>query len=258
MVPDPKIKALDEWLETDRGRYVFSRQKKLILDLISPISGEAVLGVGCGAGHYLQLFQEKLCMVTGVDSSAETLKLAASRLGDQIELIFGEAEDLPFSDNEFDIVTLINVLEAANDPEKVVAEAIRVSRRRVFIGFINSYSFAGTRQSLKELFGFPLSINLRFFDVFRMKSIVEKSMNPPAIHWGSVINFPGFVYDFFSELEEVVPRNKNPLGAFVGMTFPVKYIYRTVQTPIMETFDLKAKSTVAPEAMRGMFQERKP
>lgn len=258
MVSDPKIKALDKWLETDRGRYVFARQKKLILDLISPISGEAVLGVGCGTGHYLQLFQEKLCTVTGVDSSAELLKIAAAKLGGHVELASGEADDLPFSDNEFDIVTLINVLESANDPEKVVAEAIRVSRRRVFIGFINSYSFAGTQQSLKELFGLPLSVNLRFFDVFKMKSIVEKSMTPPAIHWGSVINFPGFVYDFFSELEEVVPRSNNPLGAFVGMTFPVKYIYRTVQTPIMEQFDLNAKSAAAPEVMRGMVQERKP
>ncbi|MCK7467369.1 MAG: methyltransferase domain-containing protein [Desulfosudis oleivorans] len=41
----------------------------------------------------------------------EMLKIAREKHGDHAELILAQAEDIPFSDNEFDIVTIINVLE---------------------------------------------------------------------------------------------------------------------------------------------------
>ena len=76
------------------------------------------------------------------------------------------------------------------------------------------------------------------------------------IKWGSVIYFPTIVYDIATELEELVPYAKNPLGAFVGLTFPVKYTYRTAQSPIMESFKLNAEAQAsAPSAVRNMLQE---
>jgi len=111
-------KLSDKRLETVLGRYIFSRQKELILDLVAPRSGERLLGVDCGAGNYLQLFREKGCAVTGIDSSAEMLEIARDKLGGSTELILGKADDLPFSDNEFDIVTLITSLELSCNPQK--------------------------------------------------------------------------------------------------------------------------------------------
>jgi SAM-dependent methyltransferase len=243
-------------LQTVLGRYIFSRQKELILDLVAPRAGERMLGVDCGTGNYLELFREKWCAVTGIDPSAEMLKIAQDKLGDSTELILGKAEDLPFSDNEFDIVTLITSLELSGNPQKALAEAIRVSRSRVFVGFLNSYSLVGSQQRLKELFGFPLTSNARFFSHDEIKSMVTGLIGSPSISWGSVIYFPTIVYDFFSELDELFPLRKNPFGAFAGLMFPVKYTYRTAQSPIMESYELKAESQrAAPEAIRGMLRE---
>lgn len=244
-------------MDTVLGRYIFSRQKELILDLVAPRAGERVLGVGCGAGNYLHLFREKWCAVTGIDPSAEMLKIARDNLGDGIELILGKAEDLPFSDNEFDIVTLITSLEFTDNPQKALAEAIRVSRSRVFIGFLNNFSLVGSQQRLKELFGFPLTSNIRFFSHDKIKSMVAGLIGTPSISWGSVIYFPAIVYDFFSELDELFPLKKNPFGAFAGIIFPVKYTYRTAQSPIIESsYELKAESQrTAPEAIRVMLKE---
>ena len=251
-----KKTTFDQWMTSDRGQYIFYRQKKLILDLTAPLSGETVLGIDCGAGHYLNFFQDKNCRVTGIDSSEENLKYARSNLGHRAELVRGVPEDLPFSDNEFDIVTMVYALNRSSDPEKVIAEAIRVSHRRVFIGFLNPFSFIGTRKSLKDLFGFPQSESLRLFNVFQMKSQIERMISTPAVEWGSVVYFPRPVYDWFSEVDEIFPRKRNPLGAFVGMVFPIKYILRTVQNPVTEEFDLKVKSApAAPEAVRGMLKE---
>jgi ubiquinone/menaquinone biosynthesis C-methylase UbiE len=257
MVFDQKAaKLFDQRLETVLGRYIFSRQKELILDLVAPRTGERMLGVDCGTGNYLQLFREKRCTVTGVDSSAEMLKVARNKLGDSTELILCKADDLPFSDNEFDIVTLIISLELSCNPQKVLAEAIRVCRDRVFVGFLNNYSLVGSRQRLKELFGFPLTSNIRFFSHDEIKSMVKGLISSPSISWGSVIYFPSIVYDFLSELDELFPLRKNPFGAFAGLIFPVKYTYRTVQSPIMESYKLKAESQrTATEAIRGMLKD---
>jgi ubiquinone/menaquinone biosynthesis C-methylase UbiE len=146
-----------ERLKTPRRDYVFARQKELALDLIVPLSGERILDIECGTGNNLQFFREKWCFLTGVDSSREKLEIARQKYGDRAEFILGHAQDIPFSDDEFDIVTIINFLEIADNPRRVIEEAIRVCRGRVFIGFLNNYSFVGTKQRLKKIFGFPLS-----------------------------------------------------------------------------------------------------
>lgn len=256
MVIDQKaVKLLDKRLETAYGRYIFSRQKELILDLVAPHTGERVLGVDCGTGNYLQPFREKGCAVTGIDSSAEMLKIARDKFGTGTELISGKSDDLPFSDNEFDIVTLIISLELSGNPQRSLAEAIRVCRDRVFIGFLNNYCLAGTQQRLKKLFGLPLNSNIHFFSHAEIKSMVAGLIGSPSISWGSVIYFPAGVYGIFSELDDLFPLRKNPFGAFSGLIFPVKYTYRTVQSPIMESYKLQAKSRrTAPEAIRGMLK----
>jgi SAM-dependent methyltransferase len=242
--------------KTPRSNYIFGRQKELVLDLITPLAGERLLDIGCGTGNNLQIFSEKWCSLTGIDASMEKLEIARQKYGDRADFILAESGDIPFSDNEFDIVTIINFLEIANNPQKVIEEAIRVCRGRVFIGFLNNYSFFGTRQSLKNIFGFPLSGKMRFFSYPEIRRMVEDIAGDTVIKWGSVIYFPGIVYDFFEELEEAFPLEKNPLGAFVGLAFSAKYTYRTAQSPIMETFELKANSRrTVPETVRSMLRQ---
>jgi SAM-dependent methyltransferase len=249
-------KSPDAHLRTELGRYIFSRQKELIFDMVKPDAGERVLDIGCGTGNHLQLFKEKWCQVTGLDPNAKSLDIAKNKLGSGVDLIIGQPEDIPFSDDEFDIVTIINALETSLNPRKVISEAIRVCRGRLFIGFINNYSLAGTKQRLKELFGIPISTQSHFYSLNEMKIMVGNIIDNPEIKWGSVIYFPAFVYSFFEELEEMLPLTNNPLGAFTGLVFPVKYTYRTVQNPLIEPFKINGKARrAAPETARDMLQE---
>ena len=87
-----------------------------------------------------------------------------------------------------------------------------------------------------------------------IKDIARGLIDITAIKWGSVIYFPTIIYNISKELEELVPHMKNPLGAFVGLTFPVKYIYRTVQNPLIEPHQLKAGARTVPETVRSMLQ----
>jgi SAM-dependent methyltransferase len=61
-------------------------------------------------------------------------------MGARVDLRVGVAERLPYDDNEFDFVSLITVLEFCDDPQTAIAEAARVARKGLIVGFLNRHS----------------------------------------------------------------------------------------------------------------------
>ena len=235
-------------------RYLDGRIKSLILDLTAPRAGERLLDVGCGSGEHLSLFRRKGCDVTGIDPSSFLIDQASEQLRSRAELRVGPAEDLPFSDNEFDVVTLINSLEFTDDPGQAVAEAIRVCRGRVFIGVMNRYSLIGAQGRLTRLFPSPAGKKARFFHLASLSAMIRRQLPGIRIQWGSVIFLPWGWYDFATGLEERLPVMNNPFGAFFGLSFSVTFTFRTIQEVIREPV------AVAPEngrPMPGVIRELK-
>jgi SAM-dependent methyltransferase len=244
--------SYDQWLETPEGRYIDTRQKALILDLTVPRRGETMLDVGCGSGNCLLFFHRKGCDVTGIDSSASMLEAAKQMLGDKAELHAGEAEDLPFSDNEFDIVTVNTSLEFISNPEKAISEAIRVCRGRVFLGALNRYSFKSLRKNVMVCSNPAAYERARFFSFFELTGIIRRLLPGVRIQWGSVIFLPAGWYGSTARLEEAIPVMKNPFGAFLGFSFPVTFTLRTVQDIIGDSFTIRAKEG---QPVQGVVRE---
>jgi ubiquinone/menaquinone biosynthesis C-methylase UbiE len=246
-------RSYESWLQTPAGRYIDGREKSLILDLIAPRGGERVLDVGCGTGDHLLLFRRKGCDVTGIDPSPQMLKLAREKLGTRANFHQGYAEDLPFSDNEFDIVTLITSLEFIHDPDRAIAEAIRVCRGRVFLGVLNKYSCLGFSRRIRGAPHPSIYDHARFFHIAELNAMIRSNLQGIRIRWGSVIFLPEGWYGFARKLEETIPVMKNPLGTFLGLSFPVTFTYVTIQEPVRETVMITAKSRQpAPGAVREM------
>lgn len=248
-----KIDFPDEQMEASFGHCIFSRQNELILAMIKPEPGERVLDMG---GKHMPLFREKQCMVTGfIPSVPDRVSLCEKSSADGLKLYTGDTEDLPFSDDEFDVVAVINVLDASRNPQKLIAEAIRVCCGRIFLSFFNKYSFVATQERLKDIFGFPSIDKVYFFSIEEVKEMIEALVGRESLKWSSVIYFPAMAYGVFTELEKIIPSRNNPFGACVGLTFPVKYGCRTVQSPVISPYKLKRNNRVtAPEAVRGMLQ----
>ena len=236
----------DDWRATSVGRYLDGRIKSLILDLAAPRAGERLLDIGCGDGDHLSLFRKKGCDVTGIDPSPSQLDLARQRLEHRAELRLGRAEDLPFSDNEFDIVTLITSLEFTDDPGRAVAEAIRVCRGRVFIGVMNRYSLIGAQGRLTRLFNPPIPGAGRSFHLASLTAMIRSQLQGIRIHWGSVVFLPWGWYAFGAGLEERIPVMNNPFGAFFGLAFPITFSFQTIQETIREPV------VVTPDGTRPM------
>lgn len=107
----------------------------------SLVAGGSLLDVGTCFGFFPLLLRgwSPAPGITAVDLSAATLDLAAeaaSRLRvEAIEFARGDARDLPFSDDCFDTVAALHVLEHldAGSARRAVGEACRVARRRVVV-----------------------------------------------------------------------------------------------------------------------------
>lgn len=75
------------------------------MKMFSPKEGMLVLDVGCGTGIQLELYQEAGCKVFGIDPSPSMLEVARQRLGDRADLYLGDASDMPYPDETFDLIT---------------------------------------------------------------------------------------------------------------------------------------------------------
>lgn len=92
----------------------------------------ALLDVGTGTGRIAELFAPRAARVSAFDKSPEMLRIARARLQhlphDSVDFVQGDFARLPFADAAFDTVLFHQVLHYAQEPEKVLAEAARVTR----------------------------------------------------------------------------------------------------------------------------------
>lgn len=132
----------ERWYETVEGGFALDRENKLLRRMVSnwPRRGQKLLEIGCGTGLFLHVFWESGFEVYGMDSSPQMLSIARGRMGRNAELQVGQAEHLPYEDNEFDFAALLTVLEFTKDPKCVLAEAARVARKGLIITFLNRSS----------------------------------------------------------------------------------------------------------------------
>ena len=108
-------------------------QRQEFVNEISLEPGENVLDVGSGPGFLARIMKEKvgpLGSINGVDVSEFLLNIARSHTTekDGIKYFYGDATELPFPDESFDIITCTQVLEYVNDVDKALKEFHRVVR----------------------------------------------------------------------------------------------------------------------------------
>lgn len=145
--------AHENWYATTQGSYALMREKHLLQRVLSPWPrrGHSLLEVECGTGLFLEFFWEGGFDVSGLDSQLPLVTMAQERLGGRADIHTCVPDYLPYDDNSFDYVALINVLEFTPQPKAVLAEALRVAAKGVVIAFINPWSASGLSQKLASL-----------------------------------------------------------------------------------------------------------
>ncbi len=142
--------ALFEGLPTDYDRMgaLLSfgqdpRWRRALVRAIDPQPGQRVLDVATGTGLVAQaLARHAQCEIVALDQSEPMLAAARARLdrdpelAARVTLVPGEAERLPFADDEFDALAFTYLLRYVDDREATMRELARVVKPGGRIGMV--------------------------------------------------------------------------------------------------------------------------
>jgi ubiquinone/menaquinone biosynthesis C-methylase UbiE len=117
------------WLNSYMNRPSY----RLIAAALNLSPQDDLLDVACGWGEFLAVHGSQAHRVAGIDISGEKVRLARQRLADRIaagtaEVVRGDAAALPWTEDTFSAVTCMDAFIFFTDPDKVLAEVVRVLR----------------------------------------------------------------------------------------------------------------------------------
>ena len=164
----------DAWFSTAAGTEYDNAEKKMVEDALKdhkPLPGRKMLEVGCGTGHWCLFFEGLGMEVKGIDISKKMIEKAREK-NLNAQLLEGDAHKLPFEDGEFDFTSAITTLEFAEDPEKMLKEMYRCTRKGgvVLVGALNQEPPLGKVRGdkLEEPYN-----HAEFFDVVQLKKMLK-------------------------------------------------------------------------------------
>jgi SAM-dependent methyltransferase len=123
----------------------------LVRERLGPVAGLRILEVACGRGGFIRELTRAGACVTGCDFSAAALRVAQCKLrhlvgNDNVSaLVQGDAQNLPFADDSFDVVVSCETIEHVPDSCAALREMHRVTRSagRLFLTTPNYFNFMG-------------------------------------------------------------------------------------------------------------------
>lgn len=194
--------------ETDTY-YDKARKGSLIVDhpgmrLLKQLSKDAktILDLGCGEGTRLNwLTKNTNKRGVGVDISKKATKMATKSFP-KLTFVEGNLEKLVFNNNKFDLVCSAYVLEHLENAEKVINEAIRVTKRGGKVIFIAPNFGAPNRAS-------PLNKESRMFKLIvgLMSDMTNIISNTDSLAWKKInmeVDIKDYKPDYDTTLEPYI------------------------------------------------------
>lgn len=101
--------------------------RKVVVDAVGAQPGQRVLDLAAGTGTSSEPYADAGIEVVACDFSLGMLEVGKRRRPD-IDFVAGDAMNLPFADHSFDAVTISFGLRNVSDPQKALAEMLRVTK----------------------------------------------------------------------------------------------------------------------------------
>ena len=144
-----------EFMEMTRMTLILPEMEPLVRRWCGVTEGANILDVGCGTGFFTRLLargKEKVTL-TGLDREDEFIAYATEKAreeGYSIRFLEGDALNLPFPDNTFDVVTSHTFLTSIVDPERCFSEMKRVTKPGGLIASVTCMSFLPSAMTLGD------------------------------------------------------------------------------------------------------------
>jgi len=148
---------------------------KNTLKAINPKTDDKYLEIGFGSGVFINKYLSHLSKIAGIDYSGDMVKLASGINKNLVksgkaEFKQGLASSLPWNDNEFTIVTAIEVFFFIDETEKTLNEIFRVLKpggRLIIEMAFNKDDGVDHKRHIKKM-------NLKLYSGEEMKKLLKK------------------------------------------------------------------------------------
>lgn len=182
---------------------------------------ETFLDVGAGTGRAVEFLTGRGKSVRGVEPVAELIEAGERRGVPKGLLIQGSGLNLPFEDGSVDAVLECGVLHHVAQPEKVIAEMMRVARRAVFLSDCNRF---GQGSPLARL----VKLGLYKTNLWNAARYIQTKGKMYSISEGDGLYYSYSVYDSYPQLATwadkiwFVPSSREQTTTGKGWLHPVR------------------------------------
>ncbi len=159
-----------------------------ILDKLNPYLGKKILDMGCGDGQFLHLLDKhiKNLELTGIDISSIAINKAKHDYPN-ISFIKSSVTKKYFSDNSFDTILLIEVIEHLIDTDSILKEISKILKPDGFV-FITTTDFNLPKKIFISSFFwdkyfYPNNPHIRFFTRNTLREICQQHYLVPIKHY---------------------------------------------------------------------------
>ncbi len=177
---------------------------------------KSVLDVGAGTGRALNFIKSRLPAVraVGVEPVPE---LAARTAADNIEIINGSGENLPFQDSEFDMVIATGVMHHIREPNPVIREMTRVCGKLLAVSDSNRFGQGSSGSRLAKVLVYKAGL-WATFERARTRGKGYMESNSDGVFYSySVFDSMGLVADW-ADRTFVIPTRSATAGFFGTIT----------------------------------------
>jgi ubiquinone/menaquinone biosynthesis C-methylase UbiE len=130
---------------------------QMVKQHLGDIKGLKVLEIGCGRGGFSRYLLECGADLVAADFSDAAVALTNRLLLNQpnFEAVVADIQNLPFSDNAFDVVISLETLEHVPEPDKGLSELVRVTKTggKLIISTPNYFGLLGLYRAYREITG---------------------------------------------------------------------------------------------------------
>lgn len=132
-----------------------------------------VLDIGCAMGGFLKHLKSKgLKLLNGIDFTENFVE--HSKNNKELNVKLGSADNIPFNENEFDILYMDQVLEHLLKPRKAFQEAGRVLKKGGYfcIGVPNAMNYS--KNYIFDFFWFLMKEHIHHFDIKHLELLAQQ------------------------------------------------------------------------------------
>lgn len=116
----------EDYNQSHDGKFVQCMYQEIV-ERVKVLKPKRVLDLGCGNGNVIQLLKSRIpSQYYGLDISEKMIEETKKRFGNEVKLCVGDAENLPFEDQMFDLIICNASFHHYPRAERAVAEMKRV------------------------------------------------------------------------------------------------------------------------------------